>query len=180
MPLRSRCLCIRVPAPSTEDIVGVLQRVASKERLKLPIELAQRIAADSGRNLRRAVLMLEACKVDKYPFTSDQKVRVADWERFIDELARIILEEQSPARLLLVRGKMYELLANCIPPDVIIRTLMNAFLKKVDDQVKHDIVKYAAFYEHRMKCGSKPIFHLEAFVAKVMSIYKRWTVESFG
>lgn len=28
--------------------------------------------------------------------------------------------------------------------------------------------------EHRMQMGSKAIFHLEAFVAKFMSIYKRY------
>lgn len=28
--------------------------------------------------------------------------------------------------------------------------------------------------------GSKDIFHLEAFVAKVMSIYKRFLIELFG
>ncbi len=30
--------------------------------------------------------------------------------------------------------------------------------------------------EHRMQMGSKAIFHLEAFVAKFMSIYKRYNV----
>jgi len=180
LPLRSRCLAIRVPAPTVEEIVGVLSHVASREKLKLPDELATRIAQDSGRNLRRAVLMLEACKADKYPFTSDQKVRVADWERFIDELGRIICEEQSPARLLLARNKMYELLGNCIPPDVIMRTLTNVLLKRVDDLLKHETVKWAAYYEHRLKTGSKPIFHMEAFVAKFMAIYKRWILESFG
>ena len=29
-----------------------------------------------------------------------------------------------------------------------------------------DICKEAAFYEHRIRKGQKPIFHLEAFAAK--------------
>lgn len=37
-------------------------------------------------------------------------------------------------------------------------------------------VHWAAFYEHRLQEGSKAIFHLEAFVAKFMSIYKTWTI----
>ncbi len=47
------------------------------------IEFATQIAVDSNRNLRKAILMLEACKVERYPFTDTQKPRVADWERFI-------------------------------------------------------------------------------------------------
>jgi hypothetical protein len=30
-----------------------------------------------------------------------------------------------------------------------------------------------------MRAGSKPIFHIEAFVAKFMALYKAWLVESF-
>ena len=37
-------------------------------------------------------------------------------------------------------------------------------------------VSNAAMYEHRMQQGSKAIFHLEAFVAKFMSLYKTWTL----
>jgi replication factor C subunit 3/5 len=32
---------------------------------------------------------------------------------------------------------------------------------------------HAASYEHRMQGGSKPIFHLEAFAAKFMAVYKK-------
>ena len=31
-----------------------------------------------------------------------------------------------------------------------------------------------------MQEGNKPIYHLEAFVAKLMSEYKQWTVTAFG
>jgi hypothetical protein len=32
-------------------------------------------------------------------------------------------------------------------------------------------------HDHRLQLGSKPIFHLEAFVAKVMALYKKWSIE---
>ena len=35
---------------------------------------------------------------------------------------------------------------------------------------------WAAFYEHRVQTGSKEIFHLEAFVARFMSLYKTYIV----
>ena len=50
--IKSRCLNIRVPAPSHEDVVRVIQSVAKKEGCNLPTELAQRIAKKSNRNLR--------------------------------------------------------------------------------------------------------------------------------
>jgi replication factor C subunit 3/5 len=62
-PIRSRCLCLRVAAPTVEEVSSVLLAVAHKEGVKCPPALAERIARASDRNLRRAVLTLEACKV---------------------------------------------------------------------------------------------------------------------
>lgn len=52
----SRCLNIRVPAPSEQEIQSVLNMVAKKEGLNLPSELAKTIAAKSNRNLRYLAL----------------------------------------------------------------------------------------------------------------------------
>ena len=82
-PVRSRCLCIRVAAPSQQDIMGMCQHVAGEEGLKLPEGLNARIAAASDRNLRRALLMLETCRAAKYPFSDDQPVQLTDWELYI-------------------------------------------------------------------------------------------------
>ncbi len=43
-PLRSRCLCIRVAAPSLADVQHVLGVVAKREGLAVPEELGARIA----------------------------------------------------------------------------------------------------------------------------------------
>ena len=74
----------------------------------------------------------------------------------------------------------YELLTNCIPADVIMTVLVRELMKALDDQLKHEVCHWAAYYEHRLQTGSKEIFHLEAFVAKFMAIYKRWIVSLFS
>ena len=43
-PVRSRCLCIRVAAPSLQDIGQMLQYVATKESIEAPEGLRQRLA----------------------------------------------------------------------------------------------------------------------------------------
>lgn len=63
--IRSRCLGIRIAAPTIDEIKSILFYVAKRECLSVPDEFAQRIAEMSGRNLRRAILMLEACKVEQ-------------------------------------------------------------------------------------------------------------------
>ena len=41
------------------------------------------------------------------------------------------------------------------------QTITARLVDRVDEQIKADIVYWAAFYEHRIRLGSKPIFHLE-------------------
>nr|XP_040137847.1 replication factor C subunit 3 [Ictidomys tridecemlineatus] len=173
-PIRSRCLAIRVPAPSIEDICHVLTTVCKKEGLNLPSQLAQRLAEKSCRNLRKALLMCEACRVQQYPFTADQEIPETDWEVYLRETANAIVSQQTPQRLLEVRGRLYELLTHCIPPEIIMKGLLSELLHNCDGQLKAEVAQMAAYYEHRLQLGSKAIYHLEAFVAKFMALYKKF------
>lgn len=113
--------------------------------------------------------------MSQYPFSAEQQVKQADWERYINEIALDCMREQTPAKLLTVRGKLYDLLAHCIPPDMVMEGLTRALLAKLKGEplVQMELLHSAAQYEHRMRSGTKAIFHLEAFVAKFMAIYKR-------
>eukprot|EP01137_Pigoraptor_chileana_P008703 Opistho-2@55915 len=176
-PIRSRCLAVRVAAPTLDEIVSILNIVASKEKFSLPQEFARRVAEHSDRNLRKALLIMEASKVQQFPFTADQQIQMSDWELYIRDTATKIIEDQSPQRLLMIRGRLYELLVHCIPTDVIMKSLTVELTKNLDGQLKVDVTQWAAHYEHRMHLGSKPIYHLEAFVARFMSIYKKFLME---
>lgn len=178
--LQSRCLPVRVPAPTLGEIENLLHDVAKKEKLELPPELAARVAAASGRSMRRALLTLETCRVSSYPFKPTQAVQLTDWEVYINQIGAEILAEQSPARLLQVRGRLYELIVNCIPPEIIMQTLAKALMRRVDVEVKHQIVFWAAHFDARMARGSKAIMHLEAFVAQFMALYKSHLIKAFG
>lgn len=179
-PLRSRCLSIRIPSPSHSEISDILHSIALRERLEMDDGFCQQIVLKSNRNLRRAILLLQVCaadtnqlKISEHP-QDMSPIKNSAWEIFIEELARIIIEEQSSQRLLMVRGKFYELLSNCIPADVIFKNLTIALMNTCDCSLNADIAKWAAYHEHRMQLGSKPIIHLEAFAARVMYIYKKW------
>ncbi|XWS64906.1 hypothetical protein CRYUN_Cryun05aG0044300 [Craigia yunnanensis] len=165
---------------SSSKIIKVLEFIGKKEGLQLPSGFAARIAEKSNRSLRRAILSLETCRVQQYPFTSNQAIPPMDWEEYISETATDIMKEQSPKRLFQVRGKVYELLINCIPPEIVLKGLLHELLKKLDAELKHEVCHWAAYYEHRMRLGQKAIFHIEAFVAKFMSIYKAFLIATFG
>ncbi len=118
--IRSRCLNVRIAAPTHDDVVSVIHATARKEGCNLSPELARKIAAKSNRNLRRALLMAERCKMQQGgAFSEDQTIEDPDWELYLRETARHIVQEQTPRKLQEVRTRLYELLTRCIPPDVI-------------------------------------------------------------
>ncbi|CAG8480606.1 16746_t:CDS:2, partial [Funneliformis mosseae] len=59
-PIRSRCLLIRVPAPTNDEIIETLSNIAKKECIKLPLKVAKLIADESNRDLRKAILSFES------------------------------------------------------------------------------------------------------------------------
>jgi len=173
-PIRSRTLLVRVAAPTEAEICDVLAKSGKKEGWPLASELNMRIAKESGRNLRRALLMYEAVHAQNEKVTDSTPIPPPDWDALIGQVAKEIMEEHSPARILQVRAKLYDLLTHCIPPTTILKTLTLKLVPMIDDALKADVIKWAAFYEHRIRMGSKVIFHLEAFVAKFMRIVEEY------
>ncbi|KAJ2785233.1 Replication factor C (RF-C) subunit [Coemansia javaensis] len=172
-PVQSRCLLVRVPAPTPDEVVEVLNQVAKKEGISVPPAYAARLAEGSKRNLHRALLMLEAAYVQQYPFAESQPVVLPEWEAYTRDIAASALGAQTPARLMEIRKQLYEVLAHCIPPSTVLKVMALHLVDHVGEALKPEVARQAAFYEHRLQTGQKAIVHLEAFVAKFMSVYKR-------
>mmetsp|Transcript_44768 Transcript_44768/g.83633 ORF Transcript_44768/g.83633 Transcript_44768/m.83633 type:complete len:355 (-) Transcript_44768:94-1158(-) len=174
-PLRSRCLPVRVGAPMPDDIIRVLQKASAAEGVKVAPELAAKIAEQSNRDMRRAMLLLEMVhtQANVSALSKDIVLPTEAWQTAIDKVAKKILQEQSPRMAMEVRGNIYELLLACLPADFILKELMLRLVKEVkDDRVKQKAVAAAAHFESTMRQGSKDIFHIEAFVLRFMADYR--------
>lgn len=64
-PIRSRTLLVRVAAPTEEEVVEALRTSARREGWPVTEGLWRRIARDSERNLRKALLMYESVIAQK-------------------------------------------------------------------------------------------------------------------
>eukprot|EP01080_Neovahlkampfia_damariscottae_P006601 gene6601-10764_t len=181
-PILSRCLQIQVSAPKEKEIEKILKKIVKSEGVKIGEKDVENISKKCDNNLRRAIFMLELMNSEK-----NSKIPEIYWEKYIHDIAKDVMEEQSPKRILQVRTKMYSLMTNCIPPELILKKL-SEHLMSLDIELQHQVSHWAgndknhlifplAFYEHRLICGSKAIFHLEAFIAKFMSVYKKISQE---
>ncbi len=173
-PIKSRTLLIRIPSPTIDDITKVLSKLASKQEIQLPsdekdkIQVLNNVGASSKRNLRRALLLLEALTMQNETLKTTTPMITLDWEGVIKKLAGNISRDRNVARISSSRTVLYELISHCIPPKIILKTLAFELLNFVNDKVKSDIVELAAIFDERLSLGTKSIFHLEGFIAKSM------------
>ena len=123
-PLKSRCLCVRVPAFSDKEVIEALEGVALAESFAVPKILVAQIAARAKGNLRRALIMLETSKVRG-------RLLLPDWEQCVSSLVTDVFAEQTPRQLLTVRRKLYKLLCNCVPASAILKVRENAMRRRV-------------------------------------------------
>lgn len=185
-PIKSRTLLVRVAAPTNLEIANVLQTVAKREKVPLPDSesdrnaLFNKISTASNRNLRKSLLMFEAmysASSGTGPITVATPIPTPDWEQVVNKMVDDIIKNRSVATLLQIRSALYDLIAHCIPPTTILKTLTLRLISKVNRNMCPDIVHQSAFYYHRLRQGSKAIFHLEACIAKFMQIIETFSLK---
>lgn len=79
-------------------------------------EVINKIASTSNRNLRLALIQLQASR-----YTKSTEGMLAPYKKEIRTIAEMVNKEQSPNQLKQIRDKFYDLLVNCIDGQTIIR-----------------------------------------------------------
>lgn len=172
-PVRSRCLVIRTPRIPADDLATAVKEVAVAESFDITDEQMTDLVKESSGNLRRAINILEMLSMQKKG-GSVQNV-IPEWEKYTDELADVLIQGKLQTDTIKeIRTHLYELLVHCVPPTEILHRLVSGILRQVDASLVERITTTAALYEARMQQGSKPIFHLEAFCARFICIYREY------
>lgn len=102
-------------------MIEVLKHVASKQNMRDDPSVLLEIARDSNGNLRKALLVFEALKMQTGTLTGPIAIAKPDWETYCNKVGDMIIQEQTPNRVMEVRAKLYELLSHCIPPTIILK-----------------------------------------------------------
>ncbi|CDR94812.1 replication factor C 38 kDa subunit, putative [Babesia bigemina] len=171
LPLRSRCLCIRVGSHTIAEIVDVLRGIAKAEGLppkQSSDEVLRSIANASGRNLRRAILTLETMALGGFPAAPGEFLM--PWELQVAKLVKSVLENQSPSTISALRPQVYELLVCCIPGEVVLEKFVTMLSQRVKPELVPKLIHVAAHFSHTMQQGSRQIWHIEACIVQFMAL----------
>ncbi|OAG31792.1 replication factor C subunit 3/5 [Nematocida displodere] len=163
---KSRFLICRVPSMANPQMEECLSDALRAEGQKLAPGTLKEIVRTSRGNLRRAFALAELSVL------ADAPVTAVEWETIVEKLSTTIIYSPSIKEVVNARATLYSLLERPIPGSVILSALTEAILKQEERiKVAAEIANYAAQFDTRLRGGVKEIFHLEAFVARAMSIY---------
>ena len=115
--------------------------MATKEKFQLPDDVSSQISRESNGNIRKAILMLEAMKMQSPTLDEGIEVAKPDWLLYSQNIAKEIVKKPSPENLLNVRGKLFELMTHCIPPTLILKVCNRCDL--VEFLIKYESLDYS-------------------------------------
>ncbi|CAI8507626.1 unnamed protein product [Hanseniaspora opuntiae] len=104
---------------------------------------------------------------------NDVNVMKPDWLMCIDKICLLAVKNSTVETILTIRGIFYDLIAHCIPADLILQRIImwvleNGEFMNIKPNAIIKIIEYGSVYDERMKLGSKDIFHLEGFITKMI------------
>ncbi|KAK1414216.1 hypothetical protein QVD17_29958 [Tagetes erecta] len=180
--LMNICKLIQILPPSNKEIVEVMELIARNEKIDLPRQLAERIATSSKNNLRQAIRSFEANWHHNSLLEEDQII-LTGWEDEIADIAKSIVEKQSPKQLYTIRRKLQNLIDHRVPPEFTFQTLEDELKKHVDESLHmliHQTYKeytgkvYERLHNNERKTVIKQFMNIEEYIAKFMSCYKTY------
>jgi replication factor C subunit 3/5 len=167
-PLRSRCLLVRVPLPTKEQILNTLLYICNKEDIVINFNNLYEIIQNSDNKMSHAILLLEL-------YNNNIKYG-NDWELVIDSIIDNIINTNTIKNLYkvikIIREQFYILFITNISTQLILRKIMLKLISKTNNlQLKYNIINITSIFEQRLSQGTRHNIHSEAYIIRLIYLF---------
>lgn len=160
-PIISRCLIIRVPSPSDEQVKKQLEYICEQEQIILSDSKLNKIIKKGNGNIKTSIWLLEM-----------EKYGLKDNNVYDDELSDIVelILMCDLKKIDLIREKIYKIIITNISEIKILKDLLNELLeiKFLSDDIKQDIIDIASETDINLIRCRREIIQLESFILKII------------
>ena len=164
-PLKSRCICIRISAPSNDELFKLALNISAKENLNLKLEDYSKLIKASNGSIRKLLWKLNLIKVGQ-----TNNLYETPYDETIDKICDLIIKCDL-LEMNNIRNLIYNLIITNIEPTNIMRNIFkNLCKKKLPEKVKHKIINSASYYDHNLTRRRREIIHLEGFIINTMNL----------
>lgn len=161
-PLKSRCVCIRVPRPSKSDLFAYLVYITVNKKVDLSIKQLIDITDYSKCNIRTALWCLHFNMLG-YDYKTNYDIAI---DKVIEYIIKCDLKKIDE-----IRDIFFNLMiTNYKGIDILMDITTKLVNKKLTETCKINIIIKSAEIEYNMLRGRRDIIHFDTFVTQIMKI----------
>ena len=162
-PLRSRCICIRVPAPDKIDIYEYLLKICVKEGMLDEMYSVHKIVNSCNGNIKTALWDLEFMK---------NKIKIkTDYSCGIETIIKLLLTP-TLSNLIIIRKIINNLMITTIDHSTILTDIVVGLCnsKEIDDTIKGKITEIGAISSYGLLKSRRKIIQFDVFINNTAEI----------
>lgn len=168
-PIQSRCIRLRIPSPSDEQLFEYILNVSIAEKINMTLDQYSRIIMKSNGNIKKALWELEYCR-----FGANEKIEtgiVTNYDESISNIIKLILELKL-SNVIPIRNVLFDLMITNFDGSMIMKDLIDAFCvcSEISDIAKCKIVSAGATFENQMVKGRREIIQFDALITSIIEI----------
>jgi replication factor C subunit 3/5 len=172
-PLRSRCLLVRVPLPSREQILNTLLYICNKENITINFNNLYTIIQNSDNKMSHAILLLELYN-NNIKYGNDWEIVI---ESIINNIINATIDNSKKLYKIIkiIREQFYILFITNISTQLILRKIMLKLISKTNNlQLKYNIINITSIFEQRLSQGTRHNIHSEAYIIRLIYLFTNY------
>jgi replication factor C subunit 3/5 len=156
-PLQSRCICIRIPAPSDKELFKYIMNISIRENIDISVEKYFDIVKKAKGNIKNALWELQFLKYN-YALNTN-------YSNSINEIIKLILENKIE-NIQLISSILHNLMITNVDSIIIIRDIVINICNNPNfsDDLKCNIVLSSGDFENKLNKSRRDIIHFDAFI----------------
>ena len=171
-PIRSRCLDIRIPSPTSSEMEDLVYHIMLSEKQFLNKSLIDNIIKQGNGNIKKTLwnLQMELYGIHEWELS---------WKKSLDGLIKMMVEFKLPKPpslgeklIIQTRNILYNIFTTNIPGIEILHEIINKTIssKEFNTDLLYQIMEIASETEVRLTKGKRSIIHLDSFMCKIYQI----------
>ncbi len=168
-PIKSRCLDVRLRAPSHNDMANLLYHILLSNNKLMSRSNIDEIIKAGEYNIKKTLWILDMrlLKIADYELS---------WKKSLDKLLDIMIGFKKPKVLVLdeylipkTRNILYNIFTTTIPGIEILHQIVKKIINsnEFESDLIYEIIQLSSETETRLNKGKRSIIHLDAFMCKV-------------
>ena len=170
--LKSQFLEIRVPLPKKSEIAELAYKIINDYNIPFTLEDFKKLIKYVSTDLYKLTFKMQQIIINNGYIEEEDYI-----ERKLKDLIKLIKKKCIlENKLIKIREELLQILLNNYPPTLMFEYIISVFNKEKNYTLeqKMQIIQHGAEFELRCSEGYRQLYHLEAFIAKIILIIEAY------